>query len=427
MAGEGTEGTMDQADGAMPVAPDQQIVPENPTEQVHRIVQSDFGKAMKLSAEAVRVIWDTICKGATGPELWMFLSYCKMKGLNPLIPGQVHFAAWTDNSGNRNRMIMAGIHGLRFMVARDMGDRYRQGKQTITRDAEGNFETATVSVWRRVGADWFEYEETRHWYDYEYLWNSKHHPAWKNWAADKFLEATEARLLRRVFPEPLGSIYTPDEVVIDAQITPSGQIKPDKPAKALDTARQLYADAVAFFKAAKNADPKIATAKLLQAAVKKDSISEWDQNDVVEGRKALEALRKPTATPPTAKRAEEPPPAAELGEPTEAPPSTVANFEDDADPAAGGQADLPIAPPEPAVKMASGAEVAAVVKAMRAWCADLGVKSPPVQDASVLEYFKGHGIEDLKKVPAALIAKIKAAGDTESVFKATARAVVAAR
>ncbi len=427
MAEETTDGTMDQSDGAMPVAPGQELVPQNPTETVHRIVQSEFGKAMKLSAEAVRVIWETICQDATGSELWMFLSFCKMKGLNPLIPGQVHFAAWTDNRGKRNRMIMAGIHGLRFMVARDMGDKYRQGVQQIVRNADGHPEVARVSVWRNTGGEWFEYTEERSWDDYEYLWNSSTHPAWKNWPADKFLEATEARLLRRVFPEPLGSIYIPDEVVIDAQITPSGQIKPDKPAKATDSAKQLYLDTVAFFKAAKDADPKTATAKLLQSAVKKESIGEWDQNDVIAGRKVLEALRKSSAPPPQAKKAAPAEPATETDGPTDPPPGTVKNFEDEEDPAAGGQADLPIEPPEPAVKLATSAEVAAVVKAMRAWCADLGYKSPPDQDACVLEYFKGQGFDDLKKVPASLISKIKKAPDTESVFKATARAVVAAR
>jgi hypothetical protein len=158
--------------------------------------------------------------------------------------------------------------------------------------------------------------------------------------------------------------------------------------------------------------------------VKKDSISEWDQNDVEAGRKALEALRKPAAQPAAAKKAAPPEPAPDASDPTEPPPPTVGSFEDDADPAAGAQADLPVTPPAPAVKMATGPEVAAVVKAMRSWCADLGYKSPPTQDTIVLAYFKEWNIDDLKKVPADVIAKIKKASDTESVFKAVARATV---
>lgn len=401
----------------------------NPTATIHDIVQSEVGRSMKLSGEAVKVIWDTLCKGATGAELWMFLTFCKIKGLNPLIPGQAHFAAWTDGGGNRNRMIMAGIHGLRYMVARDMKDRYRQGSQKIEYDNDGNADTAIVSVWRKTGDDWHEYTETRRWQDYESLWSSSKHPAWKNWPADKFLEATEARLLRRVFADVIGDVRVPDEVVIDVGVTPTGTIVPTK-AKVIPSASFLYAEAMGFFRKGGDSEDvaKAKVAKLLRAAVHKPSIADWLEADVAKGREALEVLRRGT----TAEKPAEVPFSDEDQVPSSlGPDGTPVDAKPDHEPAPSGeQGSLDIgaakfaAEPE---KPASKRDIEATIKILRVWCDDLGITAPPDQDAAVVFYFGELGVADPMKASETLISKIRKGRDSEAIFKAVVGAWAEAR
>lgn len=187
------------------------IEPHETTEE--EVLESEPAKALALTRQALQVIKEVICRNATPAELFMFLRICKAKGLDPLMPGQIAFEAWNDKSGKRHRMIMIEIHGMRFLVQRDCGSVYRPGRVEFVRDEKERPRVCRISCWRRAAdGEWYEYVEERNWDDYRTFHENR---AWDRFPTDKFQIATEARLLRRVFPEVLGGVYTREEIVLD--------------------------------------------------------------------------------------------------------------------------------------------------------------------------------------------------------------------
>jgi hypothetical protein len=375
---------------------------------VTELMESQPVQAMKLGRDEIKVIWETICPSATVPELWLFLNFCRMRGLNPLIPGQVAFEAWTQNNGKRNRMIMPMIHGMRYMVSRDFADRYRPGREEVSYDGDGAVVGALVSCWRKIADEWHEIVQELRWTDLKTLWDGGNKPAWRNWPRDKMVIATEARLLRRAFPESVGGLYVPDEmepqIDVDELHRLAKSIAPDAPdpkstpEDARKAGTDLFNKVVRFYHEQKDwNDPKSYEAakteaiRFLQAAVKKDSIREWLAEDLVKAQRAFAELSKPrreeprrleAATPPSASAfgdepppEEDPAPAAEQPQveeppltrpPTSGAPAATPKAED-AQPATRDQRDL-------------------LARAFRAWCKEAKIGVPAEQDDVINAY-----------------------------------------
>jgi hypothetical protein len=64
--------------------------------------------ARDFTKEEIDLIKSTVAKGATDPELKLFLYRCKNMELDPLKPGQVHFIKYGSNPGT----MVVGIDGF---------------------------------------------------------------------------------------------------------------------------------------------------------------------------------------------------------------------------------------------------------------------------------------------------------------------------
>lgn len=370
------------------------------------LMESAPVQAMKLGRDEIKVIWDTICPSATVSELWLFLNFCKMRGLNPLIPGQVAFEAWTQRSnGKRNRMIMPMIHGMRYMVSRDFADRYRPGREEVSYDSDGNVAGALVSCWRLIAGEWHEIVQELRWSDLRTLWGGDNKPAWKNWPRDKMVIATEARLLRRAFPESVGGLYVPDEMEpqIDVDelhrlaksIAPNQPDPVETPEDARKAGTDLFNKVAAHFHGQKDQhDPrsydaaKTEAIRFLQAAVKKDSIREWAAADLATAQRAFAELVKPRREEPRRLEAAVPdgseildaePPPEEMGPPA---PEPVADEPPLTRPSSNPKPAEPGSPSRPATREQRDM----LARAFRGWCKEAKIVASGDQDDVINSY-----------------------------------------
>ncbi len=195
---------------------------------------------------------------------------------------------------------------------------------------------------------------------------------------------------------------------------------------ALEAAKTLFGEVTRWFRHTGADDPKSDATKLLRAAVPKESMVDWNDQDVVQAREQFVAY---TRKPPTAakpREAEAPPP----DPPAEAPPK-------DQEPPPPQPADAFVEPPPtPAVpptdppkepkekkpaKLAEKRDLSGAAKAMRRWCAEVDVEDPSTQEDYIERYWRELGAEDGQHVTEELFGKVRRAGDTEEVFKVLVR------
>ena len=101
----------------------------------------------KLTVTQVKLIKDTIAKGATDDELKMFLYVCQRTGLDPFTK-QIHLVPrWDSKLGREVRMPIVGIDGLRAVAERTGA---YAGNDDPVFDDEAKPTKATVSVYKMV-------------------------------------------------------------------------------------------------------------------------------------------------------------------------------------------------------------------------------------------------------------------------------------
>jgi hypothetical protein len=258
------------------------------------LTQTAPARAFKLDQTAIQIIRELKCPGATDIECAEFLYQCFALGLNPLLPGQIHFAAYDgdeDESGRkeRKRITMIGIEGLRLLALRTA--RYRQGDPpTITWGKDGWPEKVKVSLYENVSGKWVRHEAERLWSEFKYLHGRR---MWKKNPSAMFPKAAEADLIRRYFADAVGGIYVPEE--IDAPTMPI-LIGPKQAPN--DIARDLLSRASSHYKRLGEPHPRRAAVDLVKRAVPdKAGPAEWTEMDVDLAREAVENLLKLTALP----------------------------------------------------------------------------------------------------------------------------------
>lgn len=186
-------------------------------------------KVFRLDAGAIWVIQELLCKGASDVEVAWFLYQCRALGLNPLLPGQIAFSAYTDKHGNRKRLILIEIGGMRNLAMRT--ERYRQGDPPVlTFNDKGIPETCTVSLYERVDGQWVKHERTFQWREFAAFHGKD---LWQSMPGTMFAKACEAALIRFYFADGLAGVYTFEEA--EAPEVTTGFVPPPKPKPAAAT------------------------------------------------------------------------------------------------------------------------------------------------------------------------------------------------
>ena len=98
-----------------------------------------------FTPEQMKLITQTVAKGATPNELELFLYRCQNLGLDPLKPGQIYFVKYGSSPGT----IVVGIEGFRARASRT--GKLSGIKRGALRDVEGRLIGAWAEVYR---SDW---------------------------------------------------------------------------------------------------------------------------------------------------------------------------------------------------------------------------------------------------------------------------------
>jgi len=174
--------------------------------------QTGIDRTVKLTgfnSEQVKLVIQTVAKGATFPELQMFLYIAKKTGLDPLAK-QIHFTKFKDKSGNLNMTIITGIDGYRS-IASKTGE--HAGTDDAIFDSEDNPKPkkATVTVYRLVKGKKEAFTATTRWDEYFPSMASKQF-MWNKMPYSQLAKCAEALALRKAFPNVLSDVFVEEEM-----------------------------------------------------------------------------------------------------------------------------------------------------------------------------------------------------------------------
>jgi phage recombination protein Bet len=153
----------------------------------------------EYSDEQVKLIRDTIAKGATDDEFKLFMYRAKNMGLDPLKPGQIYFVKYGNSPGT----IILGIDGMRSRAERT--GKHEGTRRGILRDDKGKCIAGWAEVYRmgwrepaREEAPLAEYVSTKQ--------------NWQKMPETMIKKVAEAAALRIAFPDELGGTYIREEM-----------------------------------------------------------------------------------------------------------------------------------------------------------------------------------------------------------------------
>ena len=174
--------------------------------------QEAITKTAKISGfneDQIKLVIQTVAKGATFPELQMFLYIAKKTGLDPLAK-QIHFTKFKNKTGGADITIITGIDGYRSIAS-------KTGKHAGTDDAMFDSEDnakpkkATVIVYRLVGGKKEPFTATARWDEYFPAVEKKQF-MWKKMPYTMLGKCAEALALRKAFPNDLSDVFVEEEM-----------------------------------------------------------------------------------------------------------------------------------------------------------------------------------------------------------------------
>lgn len=178
---------------------------------------------VSYSEEQIKVLTDTVAKGATKTELDFFLAVCKRTGLDPFTK-QVYFTkrkTWNNDRKAYDEVatIQTGIDGYRVIAARTNEHAgtddaiFFDGKGQVSETDSVPFK-AKVTVYRLVRGKKISFEASARWD--EYCQRNKEGKLSNLWAKMPYLmlaKCAEALALRKAFPFELSGVYTKEEMM----------------------------------------------------------------------------------------------------------------------------------------------------------------------------------------------------------------------
>lgn len=160
---------------------------------------AQLAEVEQFTPAQLKLITDTVARGASPDELKLFLYRCAKMGLDPLKAGQIFFIKYGNNPGT----IVVGIEGLRSLAART--GKLKGIKRGVIRDAAGT----CIGAWAKARrADWdepAEVEVSRAEYD-----TGK--SGWAKMPETMIQKVAEAHALRMAFPDETGDAYLEEEI-----------------------------------------------------------------------------------------------------------------------------------------------------------------------------------------------------------------------
>lgn len=160
----------------------------------------------------IDLIRRTICKGATGDELQLFIHQCKRTGLDPF-SRQIHAVKrWDKSQGREVMAIQTGIDGYRLIAERTGKYAGNDDPQYDREDAEHPGK-ATVTVWKMLDGQRVAFTRSARWS--EFVQTTKDGTPTRFWQKMPYLmlgKVAEALALRSAFPQELSGLYTSEEM-----------------------------------------------------------------------------------------------------------------------------------------------------------------------------------------------------------------------
>jgi phage recombination protein Bet len=184
----------------------------NPNDKALVSTQENIAKTAKISGfneDQIKLAIQTVAKGATFPELQMFLYIAKKTGLDPLAK-QIHFTKFKDKSGVGNMTIITGIDGYRSIASKTG---YLAGNDDPIFDGEDKPKPkkATVTVWRMVNGKKEPFTASARWDEYYPSMASKQF-MWNKMPYTMLGKCAEALALRKAFPNDLSQVFVEEEM-----------------------------------------------------------------------------------------------------------------------------------------------------------------------------------------------------------------------
>lgn len=156
----------------------------------------------ELSGDKLKLLKDTVCKGASDSELQLFLHVCIKTGLDPFMK-QIYSI---PRGGQRT--IQTSIDGLRLIAERT--NRYAPGREAVyVHDDNGFVISATAYVKKMTGdGTWHEVASTAFMSEF----NPGNNTFWKKMPRVMLAKCAEASALRKAFPAEMSGVYSDDEM-----------------------------------------------------------------------------------------------------------------------------------------------------------------------------------------------------------------------
>lgn len=166
----------------------------------------------KYRPEFIRLVRDTVARGATPEELQLFLYIAVRRGLDPLAKQLYFTKRWNTQLGKEVMTVITSVDGFRAIAERS--GKYAGQDEPVFEEAPNDRypRKATVAVYRRDTPNGERYPVKASAYWSEYLPDEKHDFMWKKMPHVMLAKVAEALALRKAFPEDLSGLYSPEEM-----------------------------------------------------------------------------------------------------------------------------------------------------------------------------------------------------------------------
>lgn len=176
----------------------------------------------RLTPAKLKLLADTVARGADQNELALFLHVCQRTALDPFMK-QIYFVKRYDTqSGEARGVIQVGIDGLRAIAERS--GEYAGSDEPLFEYAATDTKKpikATVSVYRLVGSERVKFTASARWD--EYFPGEKQGFMWKKMPHNMLGKCAEGLALRKAFPQAMAGLCVHEEMQQAGKATVTSQ------------------------------------------------------------------------------------------------------------------------------------------------------------------------------------------------------------
>jgi len=179
------------------------------TTAIRQVTEAD-----RFTEEQLRMLSDSIMKGATPGEIQFFAEVCKRTKLDPF-KRQIHAVQRWDSSLKRMAWtFQTGIDGYIAIAHRDGLCAGIDDVKFLPEDeSTPNPHKATCTVWKLVGGQRVPFTASARWEEYvQCTKDGNPNSMWRKMPYGQLGKCSTALALRKAFPEELGGVYTDVEM-----------------------------------------------------------------------------------------------------------------------------------------------------------------------------------------------------------------------